>query len=91
MLSRATNYGAYAHKQVTFSALIDSFGGMEIKAGDVLDFSPFKEVKGNVFPGDYYGMSIYSSFQLNANDGRFIFVQNMPGEAFMITGICRYR
>ena len=91
MLSQGTSYGAYNHKQVSFSALIDSFGEMQMKAGDVLDFAPFKEVKGNAYQGNYYGRSIFSSFHLEANDGRFIFTQNMPGEALMITGICRYR
>ena len=87
--TKASNYETYNHKPISFSALIDSFGEMKINAGDVLDFSPFKSMEGKAY--GYYGQSTYSSFQLESANGRFFFVQNMPNEAFTITGICRYR
>jgi hypothetical protein len=87
--TKASNYETYVHKPISFSALIDSFGEMKINAGDVLDFATFKSIKGNTY--GYYGQSIYSSFQLESATGRFFFTQNMPNEAFMITGLCRYR
>ena len=87
--TKATNYKTYLHNPISFSALIDSFGEMKINSGDVLDFSPFKSMEGKAY--GYYGQSTYSSFQLESATGRFFFVQNMPDEAFMITGICRYR
>ena len=87
--TKASKYETYAHKPISFSALIDSFGEMNINAGDVLDFAPFKSMEDKAY--GYYGQSIYSSFQLESATGRFFFVQNMPNEAFMITGICRYR
>jgi hypothetical protein len=86
--TRSSNYETYAHRPIRFTILIDSFGEMRIKAGDVLDFAHFKSVEGNADRGNYYGVSYYSSFQLERADGRFFFVQNMPNEAFMITGLC---
>jgi len=87
--TKASNYETYVHAPISFSALIDSFGEMRINSGDVLDFSPFKSMEGKAY--GYYGQSAYSSFQLESATGRFFFVQNMPNEAFMITGVCRYR
>jgi hypothetical protein len=87
--TKASNYETYVHRPISFSALIDSFGEMKINSGDVLDFSPFKSMEGKAY--GYYGQSHYSSFQLESATGRFFFVQNMPDEAFMITGVCRYR
>jgi len=87
--TQASKYETFVHKPVSFSALIDSSGEIKMTAGDVLDFSPFKSAPGKAY--GYYGQSHYSAFQVESATGRFLFTQNMPDEAFMITGVCRYR
>ena len=87
--TQASRYETFVHKPVSFSALIDSSGEMKMTAGDVLDFSPFKSAPGKAY--GFYGQSHYSAFQVESATGRFFFTQNMIDEAFMITGVCRYR
>ena len=61
---------------------------MEMVGKKIPDSAEFSFVKGNAFGSAYYGRSWYSSFLLEPN-GRFLFVQAMPNEAYMMTGLCR--
>lgn len=82
------NYRTYVWEPEPFDIFIYKNGVMEMLGKNIPDHAEFNFVKGNAFGSGYYGRSWYSSFLLEPN-GRFLFVQAMPNEAYMMTGLCR--
>jgi hypothetical protein len=82
------NYETYLWAPKPFGILIHKNGSMEMLGEKIPDFAKFNFVAGNAFGSGYYGRSTYSSFLLEP-DGRFLFVQAMPFEAYMLTGLCK--
>ena len=82
------NYETYLWEPKPFGILIHKSGAMEMLGEKIPDFAKFNFIAGNAFGSGYYGRSTYSSFLLEP-DGRFLFVQAMPFEAYMLTGLCK--
>ena len=86
--TNSANYQTYIWEPEPFGVSIYKSGSMQMLGNKIPDFAEFRFIKGNAFGSGYYGRSIYSSFLLEPN-GRFLFVQAMPNEAYMMTGICK--
>ena len=86
--TNSANYQTYIWEPEPFGVSIYKNGSMQMSGNKIPDSAGFSFVKGNAFGSGYYGRSWYSSFLLEPN-GRFLFVQAMPGEAYMMTGICK--
>jgi len=88
LTTNAINYQTYGWEAEPFGIVIYKNGSLEMVGAKKPDFAEFSFIKGNAFGSGYYVRSIYSSFLLEPN-GRFLFVQAMPSEAHMLTGLCK--
>ena len=86
--SKASDFEVYQWTPSSFDISIESSGRMTMSGIDAPDKTSFVFIEGNAFGDGYYGKSYFSNFLLEPN-GRFLFVQAMPNEAYMLTGTCR--